>query len=462
MTFLEYLTLLQRRWRVWVSTIVIGLLAAGAVSFLADEQYVAVSTLFVTVADEEAAGAGESFQGSQFVTQRMVSYSALSSSPTVVEAVIEELELDVSPRELRQMLDVSSPTGTVMLEVSVEHTDPERAAAISDEVSTQLGLLIEELETPRGLAASSVEAVLTHPAAVPTEPSSPRVRLNLLLGLAVGAAAGVLLSLLREHVDRRLRSAADVRAVSGVRHLGSTVSRARDTPLVATDQRSPDVEPYRNVKTALKVAHPNIHHFVVASPAEGAGAAVETANLALAWALGGAKVCVVDAALRRPAVAEVFDVPDRHGLSDVLAGELELDTALGWWDEGTVAVLPAGPTPPDPAELLGSKAMSLLVAELRSRFDVVLYHAGPLLEGADAVVLARALDGVLLVVRARTTTRDELADCLRLMDEARVPVLGTVLSGLRTRRQARRSGHHGREPDAPAGQSRRTELSPSI
>src|SRR5690606_15337162 len=103
MTFLEYLALLQRRWRAWAS---IGLLAACAVNLLADEQYVAVARSFVAVADEDAAGAGESFQGSQFVTHRMTSYVTLSSSPAVLDGVIDELGLGLSPRDLKQIVDV--------------------------------------------------------------------------------------------------------------------------------------------------------------------------------------------------------------------------------------------------------------------------------------------------------------------------------------------------------------------
>lgn len=466
MTFLEYLALLQRRWRAWVSMIVIGLLVAFAGNLLAEKQYVAVSRSFVTVADEDAAGAGESFQGSQFVTQRMVSYAALSSSPAVVDAVIDHLDLDLSPRSLRQLVDVSSPTGTVMLEVSVEHTDPHQASVISDEVSRQLGLLIEEVETPRGLAASSVEVVLTHPAAVPTDPSSPREKLNLLLGLAGGAAAGVLLALFRERFDRRLRSAADIRAITGSRPLGSTVETRATDSLVALRGRSVEAEHYRTIKTALKVAHASseLRHLVVSSPSERAGQAVETANLAITWALSGARVCVVDASLRRPTVSQVFGVESTVGLADVLVGDVELDTALTSWHDGTVTILPAGFLPQDPTEVLGSEAMLLLSAELRSRFDVVVYDAEPMLEHADAVVLARALDGLVLVVRAGATTKDELEDCVEIVRETGLSLLGTVRSGVRaTRRVERRTGPAGREPRRPpTGAARqRTELSPS-
>ncbi|QDB80178.1 polysaccharide biosynthesis tyrosine autokinase [Georgenia wutianyii] len=456
MTFLDYLALLQRRWRACVSMIAVGLLVGLGLGLLAEEQYVAIARSFVTVADEDAAGAGESFQGAQFVTQRMVSYAALSTSPTVVDGVLEALDLDLTPSELNDMVDVSSPTGTVMLEVAVRNRDQELAAAVADEVSEQLGLLIEEVETPRGLAASSVEVVLTHPAAVPTEPSSPRVRLGILLGGVVGAAAGVLLALVREHADRRLRTAADVRAVTGTRPLGSTSDGdPAGEPLVALDQRSAGAEQYRAVRDALAVTRAApLRDLAVTSPTEGEGRAVETANLAITGALGGARVCLVDAGLRQGALSRVLGVEDDPGLGDVLVGDTELASVLHPWRDGLLHVLPAGLAPPDPAALLASEAMTLLVTELRARFDLVVYDVGAT-DVADAVVVARALDGVLVVVRAGRTTREELTDSLETLRGGRAEVLGTVRSGGRRRRERRagrggdqRRTHRALEPNA--------------
>ncbi|WP_193313012.1 polysaccharide biosynthesis tyrosine autokinase [Georgenia subflava] len=464
MSFLEYVVLLQKRWRIWLSAILIGLLAALALSVVSEKQYTAVSTSFVTVADEDAAGSGEIFQGSQFAVQRMASYVALSSSPFVLEPVIEELNLGVSPRGLRQMVDVSSPAGTVMLDVSVQHSDPARAADIANEMSRQLGILIEELETPRGLAASSVKVTMTMPAVAPVEPSSPRIVLNLLLGLAGGAAVGLVLALLRHHHDRRVKSVGDIEELTGTVPLGSTlVPRAGSDRLVALDYRSVEAERYRTIKTALKLADPDreLRHFVVSSPT-GDGADV-AANLAVSWALTGASVCLVDARLRRPAASVVFDVDSTVGLSDVLVGDVELDTVLTEREDWSVTVLPAGYLPLDPVELLGSEAMARVIDELRSRFDIVIYDSGPLLEVSDAVVLARGLDGLVLVVRAGKVTSDELEACLGIVRQNRLRLLGTVWSGVRRRRRAARRSRpvDGELRRAAQPDPRDVELSPT-
>ena len=182
----------------------------------------------MSVADGSSnTGTGEIFQGSQFIVQRMLSYAALSSSPDVLNPVIAKLRLDGGLRDLRENVDVSSPADSVLLKVSVQDTDPQRAAAVADEVSRQLGLLIEKLETPRGRAASWVKVTLTQPAEVPVAASSPRVALNLLLGLVCGAAVGLLAALVRHNLDRRLKSVDDIKAITNVAPLGSTLlSRA--------------------------------------------------------------------------------------------------------------------------------------------------------------------------------------------------------------------------------------------
>ncbi|GAA1426500.1 hypothetical protein GCM10009616_01220 [Microlunatus lacustris] len=457
MSFAEYVTLLQRRWRIWVGMVLVGLLAAGGYNVLADKRYTAVATSFVTVTETGTAGPSGIFQGSQFAVQRMSSYSALSSSPQVLDPVIDKFALDVPLRRMREMVDVSSPADSVLLEVSVMDSEPQRAAALADETSRQLGVLIEQLETPRGRAASLVRVTLTQPADVPVAVSSPRIWLNLLLGLVGGAAAGLVLALLRHHLDRRLKTAEDVRAIAKVAPLGSTLySRsAKRQPLVALDHRSAAAERYRSIRTALRLADVDreLRHLVVSSPMAGDGKTSVASNLAVSWAQIGVRVCLVDAGLRRPMVPQFFGLDGTAGLSDVLVGDVELDDVLTPWNGGELTILPAGSLPPDPAALLDSSAMKHLVAELRGRFDIVIYDSEPMVAVNDAAVLARQVDGLVLVVRAGSTTRDQLATCLDLVGEARLTLLGTVQSGVRLDRRARSSYY------APDGGWGRPELS---
>ena len=437
MTFAEYFTILQRRWRVWFSGLVLGLLAGAAVCAFSPIQYTAVATSFVTVADRVDENQGEIFQGSQFAVQRVKSYARLVDSPRVLGPVRAELRLPLSYRELARNVDVSSPPETVLMEVSARDASPARAARIADAVSEQLGAVIEDLETARGSEVSSVRVSLAQPATRPSAPSSPRVLLTLLLGAAVGLAAGLVTAVLRHHLDRRIKTPDDVRLQTGMSPLGTTLYQpeAKRRPLVALDWRSASAERFRTIRTALKFAAVDreLRHFVVTSAVPGEGKTSVASNLAISWAQTGAAVCLVESDLRRPSVSRFFGVEGRLGLSDVLVGEARLDDVLLPWNHSMLTVLPAGSLPPDPAALLGSSAMRGLVDTLRQRFDVVIYDSPPVLSVTDGIVLGEQVDGIVLVLRAGTSRREHVAAVVESLRHARLMLFGTVLNATRNR-----------------------------
>lgn len=434
MTLADYLRVLRVRARVWLVCLVLGIGLAGLYNYLAPVRYTATATAFVLVNSSDPSSP-DNFQNSQFAVQRVKSYAPLIDSPDVIGPVIGDLQLDVTPRELREMVSVSSPPETVLMEIAVTDGDAERAALIANNVAAELGQLIEEIETPAEGVLPNVKVTLTRPAETPTAPSSPRTVLNLLLGLVAGLAVGFVAALARHALDRRIKAPADVRAVTGVAPLGATLRNrtARRDPLVVLDNHSAGAERYRTVRSALKFAMVDsaLRHVVISSPDAGDGKTTMACNLALSWAQSGARVCLVEADLRRPGAASMMGLDGTVGLSEVLVGDVPLDDALIPWQGEQLTVLPAGSLPPDPAALLGSESMASLVATLRDRFDIVIYDTAPLGLVADAVVLGSVVDGVVLVVSSGVTTRDRLAACVETLDSARVPLLGTVLGSVR-------------------------------
>lgn len=439
MTFAEYFQVLQRRWVVWGSGLMLGLLAAAAVCVFSPVQYTAVATSFVTVGEQADEGQGEIFQGSQFAVQRVKSYSPLATSPRVLGPVAENLALDITHQAFASKVTVSSPPETVLIELAVTDASPSRAARLADAVSEQLGAVIEELETASGTEVSNVRVSLAQPATVPAQPSSPRVLLNLLLGSAAGLALGLVAAILRHHLDRRVKTAEDVRVQTGMSPLGVTIHQpeAKRHPLVALDWRSASAERFRTVRTALKFATVDreLRHFVITSAVSGDGKTLVACNLAISWAQAGAAVCLVEADLRRPAAAGFFGIEGTLGLSDVLVGEASLDDVLIPWNHSMLTVLPAGSLPPDPAALLGTSAMHGLVDTLRERFDIVIYDSPPVLSVTDGIVLGEQVDGVVLVARAGTSRREHVAAAAEVFRQARLTLLGTVLNGDKGRSQ---------------------------
>ncbi|MDX6212189.1 MAG: tyrosine-protein kinase, partial [Frankiales bacterium] len=167
---------------------------------------------------------------------------------------------------------------------------------------------------------------------------------------------------------------------------------------------------------------------VITSSIPQEGKSTTTANLAITLAQAGLKVVLVEADLRRPKLMQYLGVEGAVGLTSVLIGRVTLDDALQPWGNGSLMVLPSGPTPPNPSELLGSQGMAELIASLEQQADIVLVDAPPLLPVTDAAVLAKICDGALLIVRHGTTTREQVtraAESLRVVD---AHLIGNVLN----------------------------------
>ena len=439
MTFAEYFLVVRRRWRVWVAALLLGVACAFGVTASAQTLYTATATSFVTVPEQvDSGGQGEIFQGSQFAVQRVKSYAPLASSPDVLKPVLAELRLDMTVRQLARKISVTSAPETVLLDVSVEDADPVMAARLADAVSNHLGTVIENLETARAGGASNVKVSLARPAAVPLSPSSPRSLLNLLLGAVAGLAVGLVAAVLRHHLDTRIKTPDDVRALTDMSPLGATLREhgASKRPLAALDWRSASAERFRTIRTALKfvTVDSELRHFTVTSAMAGEGKTSVACNLAISWAHTGASVCLVEADLRRPSASRFLGVDGSLGLSDVVVGECSLDHVLVRWN-GMLTVLPAGSLPPDPAALLGSTAMASVVEELRDRFDVVIYDSPPVLAVTDALVLGDQMDGVVLVMRSSATKPEQVVAATERLTTSRVALLGSVLTRERGRRR---------------------------
>lgn len=457
MTFSEYLVVLRARWRVWTSLLVVGLLAGSVFSALSTVKYTATATTFVTVSDRGDAD-GELFQSSQFAVQRVKSYASLVESPEVLTPVIDRLELDDSPRELAERTTLTSPPDTVLMELSATDKDPAQARAIADAVALELGSAVEDLETVRAARGPNVKVSLIKPAETPTSASSPRTLLNVALGAVAGLAIGLVVAVLRHRFDRRIKSAESLRHVTGMTPLGVTAfNRAWSrTPLVALDWRSEAAESYRTIRTALKFAaiDTEVRHILITSPEMSEGKTTTACNLAISWAQSGASVCLVEADLRRPRVANYLGIEGNPGLSDVLVGEASLDDVLVPWNRGMLTALPAGSLPPDPGALLGSEAMRSLVKDIGQRFDVLIYDSSPLLPVTDAAILGKHVDGLVLAVRCGSTNREQVTRCAEIAENARVALLGTVLTCVRHR------GHKDYQDYTADRSTERPELAP--
>jgi protein-tyrosine kinase len=199
--------------------------------------------------------------------------------------------------------------------------------------------------------------------------------------------------------------------------------------IAALAHQSPAAERYRLLRTRIKRAEAgrSIRAIVVTSPSKGDGKSLTAANLALTMAQElHQRVLLLDADLRRPSVAALFGLPEGPGLSDVLMGAADVETALACLPDQHLTVMPAGAPAAQPAELLGSTGMRRVLDALRGRFDRIVIDMPPVGPLADVHVVTPLADGLLMVVRAGITPKPAIEQALSGLDMGKV--LGLVLN----------------------------------
>jgi non-specific protein-tyrosine kinase len=234
-----------------------------------------------------------------------------------------------------------------------------------------------------------------------------------------------------EYATNVIRDARDAESATGLQVL-ATIPASRTAGAVvnrtSTDARRA-AERYRMLRTAFGIATKDtpLRSVLVSAPAQHSGSTDVAVNFALAVAQTGRRVALVDANLRAPALHTALGAASDAGLTEALDAGLELDTAAMPSAPG-VAFIAAGATTERPAELLDSPRFDALLAQLRERFDLVVFDSPAALDFADASILASKCDGAVVVLRADYSTRDDAARCVELLRRSGTRVVGIVLT----------------------------------
>lgn len=214
-------------------------------------------------------------------------------------------------------------------------------------------------------------------------------------------------------------------------------SNDKYTLIMERNPHHPIAEEYRALRMMLELSVPENDRGTVAVVSAEAqeGRTTVAANLAIAFAHGGKRVLLVDADVRKPRVHELFRRPGRSGLANALAGPCDVGTFVRDTDIGGLHIFPAGPPPPNPAELLSGESMALLLEQLKSSYDIVIVDTPPAQHATDAGAISARCDGVLLVARAGKTKRSSVAQMRRAFKMIGANMLGVVLNrAVRTRK----------------------------
>ena len=434
----EYLRLLRRRWRLVLAFVLVGTALATVATLGATRIYTAKAQLFVSAQDHSTEGNASAYTGGLFTQQRVKSYVRVLTSERVAGLVKTDLSLSTPTDRLAKHIKATAPADTVLINVAVTDPDPQRAQAIVNSVARVFPRLVEELERPADGGPSPVTVSVVENASAPKEPTSPRVRLNLILGMLAGAAIGVATALVREISDTSVKTPEQMRASVGAPVLGiiNYDPDASKKPLVVLSAPSSSrAEAFRQLRTNLQfvdIEHP-LRSVVFTSSIPAEGKSTTTCNLAITLAQAGLRVILVEGDLRRPRIADYMGIEGAVGLTSVLLGRTTLDDALQPWGESALEVLASGPLPPNPSELLGSQGMEDVLRELEDRADIVLIDAPPLLPVTDAAVLGTLTSGLVMLVRSHRTRHEQVANAVNTVHAVGGTMLGAVLNMVPTR-----------------------------
>lgn len=208
----------------------------------------------------------------------------------------------------------------------------------------------------------------------------------------------------------------------------------QESLITISNPRSPISEAYRTLRTNLEFSSLDkpLRTMLVTSPGPEEGKSTTLANLAVTLAQAEKEVILVDCDLRRPSQHEIFEVENGVGLTSMVVDEEAFkNPPLQETLVPNLKLLPSGPLPPNPSELLGSRRMEEIIATLRETADLVLFDAPPIIAVTDAAVLASKVDGVLLVINAGTTKRDHAQRAKALLEKVNARLVGAVLNNVR-------------------------------
>jgi len=325
----------------------------------------------------------------------------------------------------------------------------ERAGFKLRGLGSRYALLKGDLETARNLHASLLKQAtetavnselvpatvrVVERAEVPERPSRPNVPLNLLFGTTAGLVVAGGAAFAREYFDDTVKSSEEVEELLHAPALGaipSFVDGSGDL-VVLREPSSPVAEAFRSMRTAVlfsPAGAPRVVLVTSARPAE--GKTVASLNLAATLAGSGSRVLLIDADLRHPRCHAGLGIANDEGLTTVLDGRSRLENTIRVLDRPRISFLPAGPPPPNPGDLIHSARMREIIVEARDRYEVVVLDTPPVLPVADALVLAREADGVLLVVKGHDTSRELVRMARDRLALAGARLLGVVVNDVR-------------------------------
>jgi len=356
----------------------------------------------------------------------------------VVESVRNEYELARANEESFRNMASQTKSETLNLnEKFIQYEALKRETETSKQLFDAIIKKIKEQDITQDIR--TVDVWVVEKAEVPKVPAKPNKARNILLGLVMGLLGGIGVAFFVEYLDNTVKSTEDVESKLGVPVLGvvSLLASGEQSmeKILLKEPHSVFAESYKVLRTAvlLSSAVTPPKNILVTSAAPGEGKTVTSVNLAITIAQTAHSVLLIDSDLRKPRVHKIFGLDNSIGLSTFLAGASDMNI-ISEEVVPNLNIIPSGPVPPNPSELLSSGRMYDLIRTVNEKFDIIIWDAAPLLTVTDSLVLSKILDGTIIVTKAGLTTYESVSRALKSLNDIEAHFLGVVINGLDVRK----------------------------
>lgn len=424
----DYLDVFKKRWIVIVAITVLVIAAVLVYSFYQEPVYEARATCMVSAT---LTGQGE-YSANQIILQLLATMNNIAVSRPVLESTSSKLKSTRSSTQLKHAITSKVLSDTQLIAISAKDSEPLTAML---EANAAADSLIEFVNRNEGNGTYKIEKV--EPPTTPNSPISPKPLKNAILGGFLGLILGIGVAAVLESIDVSIKSTEELGQLLERPVLAEIPLSKESSTGAATENGVKDtgiLEATRTMRTNLQYMdiQGNLCAILVTSPSMSEGKTFISKQLAKAFAASGKKVLLVDADLRK--TEQDFE-SNAQGLTDTIIGNADLGAVIRKTETEQFDLLPSGPLPPNPSEMLDSEAMHKILDSLRSSYDIVIIDSSPIGVFSDPLVLASRADGTVLVVVARSTSTESLKSATKLLSGPNINLLGAVLNKVKLGRR---------------------------
>jgi len=426
----------------WYLLVICVFLATGCAftitQFYLKPTYKAQATLFL---GKESEKLSLSFADIQLNNQLVTDYRELLKSNLVAENINKKLGVDI--KKFKESVNVATVKDSRIFSISYEDKDPELSAKVVNE----LALIIKQMASDI-IQVKNVKVIDI--AKKPDSPISPSMKKNVSIAGSIGLLLGALLIYLLEMMDYTFKKPEEIEKQLSLNVIGFVPkfeggkrgkSKKEDKVqleqdylknlITKNDPKAAASEAFREIRTNLHYMSidKDLKTIVVTSPSLGEGKTVTTVNIAVTLAKSGKKVLVIDTDLRKPKVHLYFGIKNNEGITNMLAeekGNKKVNPVT--IDIENLSIIPSGPIPPNPSEILSSKKMHHLLDSFKNEYEVIIVDTPPVGQVTDAAILAGIADGTILVCASNQTRIDLAKRAKKALDSVNSNIVGAILT----------------------------------